>query len=89
MTFQRKAAVTCRRVSGGKNEKLHSIFENNINTKSPNNAIEQAALWYLKNRHDNATRFTPRIMDKFGLKPKQVVEAYRLAEQISKEVHHG
>ncbi|MCP4935941.1 MAG: hypothetical protein GY927_17455 [bacterium] len=48
-----------------------------------------AAKWYLANKHDNATRFTPRIIELFGLKPKQVVEAYRLAEQISQEVRHG
>jgi hypothetical protein len=72
----------------------HSLFENvskkNSITVPPSDAILAAAKWYLANQHDHSERFTPKIMKKFNLKPKQVVKAYLLAEKIQvKKVNIG
>ncbi len=69
--------------------KLENVSKGDSSIVSADNAIILAAKWYLTIKDNYVGNFTSKIMKKFGLKLKQFVEAYRLAEQLSKEVRHG
>jgi hypothetical protein len=51
--------------------------------------IKKAANWYLANKHNHSGNFTAQIMKRFDLKPKQCVQAYLLADKISRGVSNS